>query len=252
MNILVTGSDGFLGRHVVKLAEERGHEVEQLDLKTQIPLSALPAYWFNDYDCIIHLAAYIDITESIREPWKYVENNLLTLKKFKGAKRLVFASSAAVYGDFSPYGYTKRLGEALLPQNSISLRMFNPFGPGENHKPENHIIPKLIEACNIGVKASLYQEGKQVRDFIWVEDAAMAFVLAAESDATGAYDLCDTPLQIRQVADYMGAPYELVSSERDSADADVLRGDKQDLERAINWRPNKNVIEQLKNWKQWA
>ena len=212
MKILVTGCEGFLGQHVVRIAEKRGHQVFHFDIKHQMELLQRFPLDFKPYDAVIHLAAHIDINESIQKPWFYVENNIRALKAFSETKRLVFASSAAVYGDFSPYGYSKRLGEALLPKNSISLRMFNPFGPGENHRIESHIIPLLADNSKIGKKTQLFHGGEQTRDFIHVEDAARAFVIAAESDVIGTFDLCHTPLKIKDIAKLMDVDYELVET----------------------------------------
>lgn len=251
IHILVTGSDGFIGQHVVRVAKARGHKVETLDRKSEINISDLPLYWFNNYDAIIHLAGSIDIKESFDKPWKYVEDNIIALKKLKQAKRVVFASSAAVYGEFSPYGYTKRLGESLLPENSVSLRLFNPYGPGEKHEPETHIVPLLINSINTNRGLTLFHGGKQVRSFIDVRDVAEAFVLAAESDITGSYDLCNENLSIREVADLIGADYALEKTMRDPGDTLRLIGDPHPLQQKLNWRPKYNVKEELKNWRNW-
>lgn len=253
MNILVTGSAGFIGRHVVNVAQERGHSVTEVDYKNGYSKGGFDIrdHPIQDFDAIIHLAAYIDIAESFNKAWEYVDNNINTLKYLTEAKRVVFASSAAVYGSFSPYGYSKRLGEALLPENSISLRLFNPFGPGENHKPENHIIPLLAQNAIDGKVTKLYHYGEQTRDFIHVHDVALAFVMAAESDATGAYDLCDTPLTVKKVADLMKVDYELVGDARDAGDTLELIGDSNPLAAAIGFEPTKDVKEMIKGWRYW-
>lgn len=249
--IFVTGADGFIGSHVCRVAEERGHKVYRLDRKSGLDLTHIADDGLSRYNVVIHLAASIDIKESLDNPWKYVEDNIITLKKLKSAKRVVFASSAAVYGDFSPYGYTKRLGEALLPENSVSLRLFNPYGPGENHEPETHIVPLLISATRPNRRLTLFHSGRQVRSFIDVRDVAEAFVLAAESDITGTYDLCNENLMIREVADLVGAHYALEKTMRDSADTFELTGDPKPLQDKLNWRPKYNVKEELKNWRSW-
>lgn len=240
MKLLITGSEGFIGKHVVRIAEERGHRVTGVDRKNG---KTLGTYRLEHFDAIIHLAADIDITESFKDPWKYVDNNIATLKMLKQANRVVFASSAAVYGEHSPYGLTKALGEFLLPENSVSLRLFNPFGPGEDHEPETHIIPLLAKQ-----HVTLHHFGEQIRDFIYVEDAAEAFVLAAESDITGHYDLCDTPLRIWEVAELMGASYDKVAGGRDSGDTLQLKGDKFKLQMKLGWHPKHDVREELKNY----
>src|SRR5690606_16534926 len=140
------------------------------------------------------------------------------------------------------YGLTKSLGEFLLPENSVSLRLFNPFGPGENHENETHIIPLLAKG---GV--TLYNNGEQVRDFIHVCDAAEAFVLAAESDIRGSYDLSNTPLTIKTVADLMQVEYTLTDAPRDAGDTMQLVGNPQPLRDALNWEPKHDVELELEN-----
>lgn len=243
MRILVTGSEGFIGRHVMQIARDRGHRVTGLDKKKNQYLSS---YHLDAFDVVIHLAAYIDIKESFEKPWDYIDNNLIALRQLKDAARVVFASSAAVYGDFSPYGYTKRLAEHVLPENSIALRLFNPFGPHENHENETHIIPLLTKG-----NVTLFNNGEQIRDFIDVRDAAMAFVLSAESDLRGAYDLSNTPLTIKEVADLMGVEYTLTDDPRDAGDTLRLVGNPAPLQKALNWEPKHNVKEELRNWKTW-
>lgn len=244
MKILVTGSSGFIGKHVVRVARERGHEVSGVDLTLGISLST---HDVTPYDAVIHLAASIDIKESFEQPWKYIDNNINELRCLLNARRVVFASSAAVYGNYSPYGYTKRLGEALLPPNSVSLRLFNPFGPGENHFPETHIVPILLG----NEITTLYRGGSQIRDFIDVRDVAEAFILAAESDIIGTYDLCNTPLTIREVAELVNRDYKLDDSPRDDGDTDVLIGNKEPLQKALNWVPEYDVRNELQHWRNW-
>ncbi len=249
MKILVTGHKGFIGKHVFRIAEERGHEVYGVDRKLGSYLSGTNV---SKFDVVIHLAADIDIKESFENPWKYVDNNISNLKWLSSAKRVVFASSAAVYGRFSPYGYTKRLGEVLLPENSVSLRMFNPFGPGERHEPETHIVPLLAESILNDKELTLYMRGEQIRDFIHVKDAALAFVIAAESDIVGDYQLGDTHLSIRQVADLMGAKYVLDDSKRDEGDTGALMSNGSiELKKDTYWRPTHDVRKELENWREW-
>lgn len=251
MRILVTGGDGFIGQHVVRACENAGHIVESIDLKRGLNMAGIPVNGYSQYDCVIHLAALIDITESIAEPWKYVDTNIGLLKKLKRARRVVFASSAAVYGDYSPYGYTKRLGEDLLPPNSCSLRIFNPFGPGENHDPETHIIPLLAKNELAGRGTTLYQSGKQIRDFVHVQDVARAFLLAAESRFVGHLDICNEELSIRNVADLMDVNYALSKEMRDAGDTDRLVGDAREAEKKLGWSPQIDVQTELRRWRDW-
>lgn len=243
MRILVTGSEGFIGKHVVRVAEARGHDVTGCDAKND---QSIHYFDVAQYDCVIHLAAYIDIKESFDKAWDYIENNLFQIAELSDAKRVVFASSAAVYGEFSPYGYTKRLAEHVLPKESIALRLFNPFGPGEDHANETHVVPLLAKGGAI-----LFNSGIQTRDFIDVRDVAEAFVLCAEARFTGTYDLCNTPLTIKEVADLMGCDYAIDNTPRDEADTLTLVGDCRPLQKKLAWKPKYNVREELKNWRNW-
>lgn len=240
MKLLITGSEGFIGRHVVRIAEERGHEVTGVDIKND---DSVHLHDLSGYDAVIHLAAYIEVKESFDKPWEYVTNNVFQLAELENAKRVVFASSAAVYGEPSPYGLTKALGEFLLPENSVSLRLFNPFGPGENHDPETHIVPLLAKGS-----VTLFNNGEQVRDFIDVRDAAEAFVLCAESNIRGAYDLSNTPLTIKTVADLLNAEYTLTDAKRDAGDTLRLVGNPRPLQKALRWKPKYDVKEEMRNY----
>lgn len=251
MRILVTGSDGFIGKYVMQACEIAGHSVDGIDMQSGQNMAGLQLPVFANYDAVIHLAALIDINKSFEEPWHYVNINLGLLNKLERARRVVFASSAAVYGNYSPYAYTKRLGEDLLPPNSCSLRIFNPFGPGEKHNPETHIIPILANNEKAGKGSTLYQGGKQIRSFVHVEDVARAFVLAAESRYIGTLDICGEELSIKNVADLMKVDYALSKEMRDNGDSDKLVGDRREAEKVLGWSPHHDVKADLKNWRDW-
>lgn len=245
LKLLITGAEGFIGKHVVRVAKARGHDVTAMDFKYGQHISQ---YDVPSYDAVIHLAAFIDIQESFEHPWMYIDNNIGTLKFLSDARRVVFASSAAVYGNFSPYGDTKRLGEVLLPKNSVSLRLFNPFGPGD----KTHIISLLAKASRAEKKLTLYANGESIRDYIHVEDVAEAFVLSAESDITGPYQLGNTHLSLKQVADLMGVEYKLSRELRFKGEEGVLMSNGSiELRRDLNWEPKHDVKEEIKNWRNW-
>lgn len=184
-------------------------------------------------DGVIHLAARCSVDESVRNPGLYYEFNLrrplamLDTLLACGVRRFVFSSSAAVYGEpeqvpiteshptrpLSPYGRTKLVFEQVLEDHRrahglryVSLRYFNAAGAdpdgelGEDHRPETHLIPKLIRlAMDPGGTAEIYgtdyptRDGTCVRDFVHVTDLARAHVLAVTALAggmeRGAYNL---------------------------------------------------------------
>jgi UDP-glucose-4-epimerase GalE len=169
----------------------------------------------GNFDAVIHFAAYIAVGESTRNPELYFANNvsgtisLLTAMQRANIKRLVFSSSAAVYGtpshvpiteDFpfapvSPYGETKAMVEKILgwltefrDLRSISLRYFNACGAepstglGEEHEPETHLIPLVLRAIKTGEPVTIFgkdyptPDGTCIRDYIHVSDLAEAHI----------------------------------------------------------------------------
>jgi len=240
-NILVTGGAGYIGSHTVHLLLQQGYDVtvvdnlsrghrhnvepdrlREIDLTDSGALDRVFAE--RRYEAVIHFAAYIAVGESVRVPEVYFANNvggslsLLTAMVRSGVKRLVFSSTAAVYGmparvpiqeDFpftpvNPYGESKVMVERLLhwfnqihALRSISLRYFNASGAdaesglGEEHEPETHLIPLVLRAVLTGRPATIFGEdyptpdGTCVRDYIHVNDLAQAHILALESLLAG-------------------------------------------------------------------
>jgi UDP-glucose 4-epimerase len=168
-------------------------------------------------DAVVHFAAYIAVGESTREPELYFSNNVGgTISLFEamnqaGVRRIVFSSTAAVYGNpttvpipedspfgpVSPYGESKATVERLLQQldvcrgvRSVVLRYFNACGAepskglGEEHEPETHLIPLLFRAIKTGAPVQIFgddyatTDGTCVRDYIHVTDLAEAHIAA--------------------------------------------------------------------------
>ncbi len=155
-------------------------------------------------DAVIHMAAFIIVPQSVEKPLVYVENNimgtalLLEGMRKNGVRKVVLSSSATVYGETetlpleesaplgipeNTYGATKACMELLAQAyhkmfglDVAILRYFNPYGPGEMHQPETHAIPNFIKAALKKEPIPLYWQGEQVRDFIYVEDLALAHV----------------------------------------------------------------------------
>ncbi|HYO81630.1 MAG TPA: UDP-glucose 4-epimerase GalE [Bryobacteraceae bacterium] len=235
--ILVTGGAGYIGSHTVHLLKKRGYDVivvddlsrghrhnvqdtkfHQLSLLDTAKLKAVLET--EHVDAVIHFAAYISVGESTQNPELYFTNNvsgslsLLTAMREAGVKRLVFSSTAAVYGNpeqvpipedaryapVSPYGDTKLMVEKVLGWldsfagvRSIALRYFNACGAepgsglGEEHEPETHLIPLLLRAVDTGKPVSIFgtdyptPDGTCVRDYIHVSDLAEAHIAAVQS-----------------------------------------------------------------------
>jgi UDP-glucose 4-epimerase len=235
MAVLVTGGAGYIGSHTVaRLLEskeevvvldnlEKGHRkavnVEKFyqgDIRDEILLNKI--FDENNIDSVIHFAAYSLVGESVLNPVKYYENNVYATTKLiktmvnRDVKKIVFSSTAAVYGEpenipiteddklnpTNPYGESKLAIEKLLKWSDaayglkyVSLRYFNAAGAhesatiGEDHNPESHLIPLILGAANgkresISIFGDDYKtkDGTCVRDYIHVNDLADAHILA--------------------------------------------------------------------------
>lgn len=247
--VLIVGGAGFIGSHVCKaLARVGARPVVYDSLVTghpesvrwgplevgglDDPIALEAAFRKHRPAAVIHLAGFIAAGESVVDPAKYYGNNLrgtltlLDVMRRCGVDRIVFSSSAAVYGapvrvpipedaairPTNPYGQTKAMTEQMLQDyrtyglRSVSLRYFNAAGAdpegelGEMHEPETHLIPLVLEAAaglrpGIDVYGDRYPtpDGTCVRDYIHVADLADAHVAAlrhtAEHDGATAYNL---------------------------------------------------------------
>jgi len=239
--VLVTGGAGYIGSITAHLLARRGHGVvvvddlsrghehnvadfpfHKLNLADTQALSDLLAR--EAVDAVIHFAAYIAVGESTQKPELYFSNNvggtlsLLTAMVQTSVRRLVFSSTAAVFGTpqvvpipedspfdpVSPYGESKVMVEKILHWldpyrglRSIVLRYFNACGSdpdsglGEEHDPETHLIPLLLRAVVTGNPINIYgdnyetPDGTCIRDYIHVTDLAEAHVLALEKLLAG-------------------------------------------------------------------
>ncbi|MFW6071709.1 MAG: UDP-glucose 4-epimerase GalE [Candidatus Bipolaricaulota bacterium] len=236
--VLVTGGAGYIGSHTVKQLLKRNYEVVVLDnlvsgheefvlaekfVEGDIGDRELVDETLRKYEpeAVMHFAAHCRVGESVRDPAKYYENNvvraltLLDAVKDYRIDKFIFSSSAAIYGDpqevpikeeapkepENPYGRTKLTFERILedyseayPLSACSLRYFNAAGTdpegelGEIHDPETHLIPVVLEAAAgerdyIEIFGTDYDtpDGTAIRDFIHVNDLARAHISALES-----------------------------------------------------------------------
>lgn len=238
--VLVTGGAGYIGSHIVHLLAQKGYDVIVVDhAEKQDHLLLLPYqdqitlfkadfvdplvldHIFSNFtiDVVVHCAAFIEVGESVKDPARFYENNVMKtaqlLKKMHeaGVQRFIFSSSCAVYGipqnemltedhsrnPISPYGMTKYIVERMLEDYAVayglsycSLRYFNAAGAtpaynlGERHEPETHLIPRLLQAARNKTSFSLYGndyptfDGTCVRDYLHVRDLADAHWRACE------------------------------------------------------------------------
>jgi len=172
---------------------------------------------FKNVDTVFHLAAAISVPESLENPKEYVDINVngtlnvIEAAKKCGVRRVVFSTSAANYGDeptlpktedmppclLSPYAATKLDGEIYLKMyqsetfSAVSLRYFNVFGPRQDaDSPYAAAIPKFINQALANKDISIFGDGTQSRDFIYVKDVAKANLHAAKIEP-GLYNVCN-------------------------------------------------------------
>ena len=223
MHFIVTGGAGFIGSHLTEQLLSEGHNVTVIDDLSTGNLKNLPKHPHlhflhkNILDCqpqdfaqridgIAHLAATPSVNQSWDEPLECHHNNLsavlavLLLCQALDIPRVVFASSAAVYGNkvhlpisedqptmpISPYGLQKLVSEQYanlfaqkLDISFIALRLFNVFGPRQDpNSPYSGVISIFTKAMQTGMPIAIYGDGKQTRDFVFVKDVADAFTKA--------------------------------------------------------------------------
>jgi UDP-glucose 4-epimerase len=238
VRVLVTGGAGFIGSHIVEELVHRGDSVRVLDDFSSGRHENL-APWRNeieiieadlrdttrlraavsDMEWVFHLAAFISVSQSMLEPQTCFDVNvggtasLLEAARQAGVRKVVLASSTAVYGDtqvfpttedtallpLSPYAVSKQVNELFarlytqvfgLPV--VALRYFNVYGPRQRPDSEYAAaIPIFISRLLANQPIRIFGDGKQSRDFVYVKDIVRANLLAAGSQAAGeAFNIC--------------------------------------------------------------
>ncbi len=189
--ILITGDRGFLGTHLRKIFPDAyGYDLKDGNniLNKGKLMGAM-----NGADVVIHLAAFVSVEESKRNPQKYLYNNIVGTSSViecaikSGVKKIIYASSAACYDPASSaYAISKYSSELLMLSykdmiHTTSLRFFNIYGDGQNPN-YGAAITSFREGMELDGEISIYGDGKQTRDFIAVEDVCRAIKLAVDAD----------------------------------------------------------------------
>ncbi|MBK7394391.1 MAG: UDP-glucose 4-epimerase GalE [Chloracidobacterium sp.] len=308
MNILVTGGAGYIGSILTEELVANGHTVvvyDNLVMGHRAAVHSKAAFVEADIadtgvltrtlkehsiEAVMHLAAYTSVGESVANPEKYIQNNyvasvsLLDAMVEAGVTRIVFSSTAAVYGEpkklplteedetspINTYGESKLAVEkALWKYNEnhglrfVALRYFNVGGAslhnGEWHDPETHLIPDILNTARgkdeiLEIYGNDYPtpDGTCVRDYIHVKDLANAHILAlnALDDFSGVYNLgTGIGNSVREVIEaarrITGAPIPVKFIERRPGDPAVLTASAEKIKRELGWKPQDDNLDKI-------
>ena len=280
---LVTGGAGFIGSHIAQALLERGERVRIFDNLSTGRTSNLDALHgevdvvradlrnvgavraaMEDVDVVFHQAAIASVPESLANPAMTLDvnvvgtQNILLAARDHGVRRVVFASSCALYGErpelpshesllpdpLSPYAVHKLTGEGLCSVftrtfglETVALRYFNVFGPRQDPASDYAAaIPKLTRALARGVNPVVFGDGEQTRDFVYVENVAQANLLAADATAAvgqvinvGSGESISINDMLRVAADLLHVP---LHPEYREARAGDVRHSRADISRA--------------------
>jgi UDP-glucose 4-epimerase len=299
MRVLVTGGAGYIGSVIVEELVAAGHQPVVYDSLARghtgaviagVPLvradvndtpTLLATLRDHQIEAVIHMAALIEVAESVAHPEQFFANNVggsisvLRAMVESGVIRLVFSSTAALYGDperlpitedeptkpTNPYGESKLIVERMLRwvatthgMSCTALRYFNAAGAternGEDHGPESHLIPLVLRAVREGRPVALYgtdyptPDGTTVRDYIHVSDLAQAHLLALGRTEPGlrVYNVGNgTGSSVREVIETVrevtGLPLEVKELPRRAGDQVATVASAQRIRDELGWQP---------------
>lgn len=272
MRVLVTGSEGFLGKHVSAALRQRGHTVTGLDSvpTAEVVADITKVMPIMELDAVIHLAAVAAPRVCDKNPELAFNVNVhgthqvLRLALESGAKKFVFSSSAHVY-DIPPrymptdevhplrlnnrYTTTKLLGEQLCDlfwENHglgyTTLRLFNAYGSGQ---ADGYFVPDMLLQAKGG--QIVLKGGRTTKDWVHVDDVAEAFALAVETAYVGAINIgtgIETPLST--IARIIAARYDAGLLVLPGGNVTKMRADWSRAARVLGWKPTIMLEEGLR------
>ena len=312
MRVLITGGAGYIGSVITSRLLAQGHEATVYDDLSRGHRAAVPAgadlvcgdvrdeaalrvtLQQHRCDAIVHMAALAEVAESVAQPELYRDVNfhgtesLLAAALACGVGRLVFSSTAAVYGapvtvpideeadlkPTNPYGQSKLAAEialrAAVPQGLgvTVLRYFNACGAdgacGEDHEPETHLIPLALRAARderpMRVFGDEYPtpDGTCVRDYVHVVDLAEAHISALEClpERGGAFNLGtgagNSVLEVLEAVEVItGRPVPRQFADRRPGDPPTLVASHVRASEALDWRPQRHLLQCVSDAWDW-
>lgn len=297
MIFLVTGGAGFLGSALANRLVNDGHEVRVIDdlsagdpsrldprvLFTRGDVNDRPKLWtvLQGAHCVYHLAARVSVAESVLYPREYNAANVggtvsvMEAMRDVGVRRVVLASSGAVYGNSavqplaeslppdpeSPYAVSKLAAEyyvrtigKLWGIETVILRVFNAYGPNQAlpaaHAP---VVPRFLKQALNGASVVVFGDGHQTRDYVYVTDAVNAMVAAAfaagvDRQVINVGSGVETNVRelITQISDAIHRPVEAIYNPADSGGVSRMRADLSLAEKLLDYRPRVPLADGLK------
>ena len=297
MNFLITGAAGFLGSSLANQLAREGHQIRGIDdLSTGNPqalapdihftrgdVSDRPKLWtlLQEVDVVYHPAARVSVPESVLYPRDYNTVNvggtvaLMEAMRDVGVRRVVLASSGAVYGDLgdqtltesitpnprSPYAVSKLAAEfyvrtigGLWGIETVSLRLFNAYGPGQ-HLPASHppVVPHYLKQALQGGTLVAHGDGTQTRDYVYVDDVVSALVAAATAPNINGLVInvgsgTETSIRdlIKCVLDVTGSQAEVIYNAKTSGGVSRMRADLTLASQKLNYQPSISLDDGLR------
>ena len=289
MNFLITGAAGFLGSALANTLAREGHQIRGLDdLSTGDPQALSPDVHFTrgdvndrpklwtllqEVDCVYHLAARVSVPESVLYPREYNAVNvggtvsLMEAMRDVGVRRVILASSGAVYGDQgeqplqeaaipdpgSPYAvskisaehYVRTIGK-LWGMETVCLRIFNAYGPGQ-HLPPSHppVVPHFLRQALRGGTLVVHGNGHQTRDYVYVDDVVSAMVAAATAPNVNGLVInvgsgTETSIRelVKKVGETTGSEVDSLYNSNTSGGVSRMRADLSLAAQKLNYRPS--------------
>jgi UDP-glucose 4-epimerase len=246
---LVTGHKGYIGSKLYSRLKELGHEVHGVDIKSLTATEGLDIRshlfyngkpWLKfEPEYIFHLAAKPSVPWSVEHPSESLSHNVLGSSRVlefareTGARRVIFASSAAAYGLASPYGLHKLMTEQecklysdLYDVDTVSLRYFNVYSADQKYGgPYSTVISAWMEAMRWETPLRIDGDGLQTRDFIHVDDiiSANIFCMNHEEKFNGStYDVgTGVETSIAQIRDYIDNRFSILWNEMPTREGDI-------------------------------
>lgn len=304
----MVGGAGYIGSVVAAQLVDAGHRVTVADNLSKghewavspgaqlvgvdiLDATRLTEVVAQGFDGVLHFAALSLVGESVAQPVRYFRTNvggtvnLLDAMRAAGVGRLVFSSTAAVYGEpeevpipetapavpTNPYGASKLAVDAAIGFESaatglgaVSLRYFNVAGAsgdlGELHDPETHVIPLVLRAA-AGLRDSIQiygtdyptPDGTAIRDYIHVDDLARAHLLALAACSEGGHRIYNlgngTGFSVREVVEVAravtGRPIPAVEAPRRAGDPAALVASSERIRKELGWVPEKPGLDQI-------